>query len=158
AWKPEWKRWEAFGAARASALEVDGLDATRPVEFEVEAPADAEAMFDVLTYQKGAALLRMLEQHIGPEAFRDGVRRYLTTHQYGNAEAADLWRALGGGSGHAIAAIMDGWVLRPGYPVVTVTREDGGRRLVFSQRRFGYQKIRRESPPWRIPIVYKVAG
>jgi puromycin-sensitive aminopeptidase len=156
AWKPEWKRWDAFGAARGAALEVDGLEATRPVEFEVDAPADAEAMFDVLTYQKGAAVLRMLEQHLGPEAFRDGVRRYLAAHQYGNAEAADLWRALGGGSGRSIAAIMDGWVLRPGYPVVTVTTEDGGRRLVFSQRRFGYQTTGGRGESWNIPIVYKV--
>ena len=31
-------------------------------------------MFDVLTYEKGCGVLRMLEQHIGPEVFRDGVR------------------------------------------------------------------------------------
>ena len=31
-------------------------------------------MFDVLTYQKGGAVLRMLEQYIGPDVFRDGVR------------------------------------------------------------------------------------
>ena len=94
AWKPEWERWTAFGMARAAALSVDGLVSTRPIEFPVRAPKEAEAMFDVLTYEKGASVLRMLEQHIGPTVFRDGVRHYLTTHAYGNAETTDLWVSL----------------------------------------------------------------
>src|ERR1700687_518828 len=77
AWKPEWKRWTTFGVSRQSALAVDGLRSTRPIEFPVEAPKDADAMFDVLTYEKGASVLRMLEQYIGPEVFRAGVRLYL---------------------------------------------------------------------------------
>jgi puromycin-sensitive aminopeptidase len=91
AWKPEWKRWVTFGVSRAAAMGVDGLVNTRPIEFEVKAPKDCEAMFDLLTYEKGASVLRMLEQHIGTEVFRDGVRLYLERHQFGNAETTDLW-------------------------------------------------------------------
>src|SRR3989337_1064233 len=93
AWKPEWRRWTTFGVSRAAALSVDGLHATRPIEFPVRAPRDADAMFDVLTYEKGAAVLRMLEQYLGPEVFREGVRGYLVEHQYANAETTDLWKA-----------------------------------------------------------------
>ena len=64
AWKPEWKRWTTFGVSRAAAMGVDGLHNTRPIEFEVRAPRDCEAMFDLLTYEKGASVLRMLEQHL----------------------------------------------------------------------------------------------
>src|SRR5438093_914059 len=78
AWKPEWKRWVTFGVSRAAALVVDGLHSTRPIEFPVLAPRDADAMFDVLTYEKGASVLRMLEQYLGADVFRDGVRAYLT--------------------------------------------------------------------------------
>ena len=67
AWKPEWQRWTTFGVSRSAALAVDGLRSTRPIEFPVEAPKDADAMFDVLTYEKGASVLRMLEQYIGPD-------------------------------------------------------------------------------------------
>jgi puromycin-sensitive aminopeptidase len=49
AWKPEWKRWTTFGVSRAAAMGVDGLHHTRPIEFEVRAPRDCEAMFDLLT-------------------------------------------------------------------------------------------------------------
>jgi puromycin-sensitive aminopeptidase len=72
AWKPEWKRWVSFGVSRAAAMGVDGLHASRPIEYDVRAPRDCEAMFDLLTYEKGASVLRMLEQHIGPDTFREG--------------------------------------------------------------------------------------
>ena len=74
---------------------MDGLHSTRPIEFPVTAPRDADAMFDVLTYEKGASVLRMLEQYLGPDVFRDGVRDYLRTHRFGNADTGDLWAALG---------------------------------------------------------------
>src|SRR3990172_8082052 len=138
AWKPEWRRWDNFTVSRAAALQVDGLRSSRPIEFEVTAPKDAEAMFDVLTYEKGGAVLRMLEQYLGPTLFRDGVRRYLTDHQFGNAETSDLWRALGETSGQPIPEVMDGWIFRPGYPMVTIRVENVGRPLCLSQQRFPY--------------------
>src|SRR5919106_1601710 len=94
AWKPEWRRWDSFTVSRAAAMQVDGLKSTRPIEFPVEKPEEAAGMFDVLTYEKGASVLRMLEQYLGDEAFRDGIRLYLRRHEYGNAETTDLWDAL----------------------------------------------------------------
>jgi puromycin-sensitive aminopeptidase len=94
AFRPEWQRWVSFGVEREAAMAVDGLRATRPVEFHVGRPEDAQGMFDVLTYQKGGSVLRMLEQFLGPDVFRDGINDYLTTHSYGNTETVDLWNAL----------------------------------------------------------------
>ncbi|HSB68710.1 MAG TPA: M1 family metallopeptidase [Candidatus Methylomirabilis sp.] len=157
AWRPDWGRWVTFGLSRAAALVVDGLRSSRPIEFPVIAPKDAEAMFDVLTYEKGGAVLRMLEQYLGPETFRDGVRKYLADHQYGNAETTDLWKALEEVSGQAIPAIMDGWIFRPGYPLVTVGLEDGGRTLRFSQRRFTYLGGAPDtSDLWQVPLNCRV--
>ena len=94
AFRPEWQRWVDFGLSRTMAFDTDALASTRPIEFEVVSPADAEGMFDILTYEKGAAVLRMIEQYLGEEAFRSGVRRYLTEHAYGNTETNDLWDAI----------------------------------------------------------------
>src|SRR5438093_1549892 len=158
AWKPEWRRWTTFGVSRAAAFAVDGLWSTRPIEFEVRAPRDADAMFDVLTYEKGASVLRMLEQYLGPDVFRAGVRGYLREHAYANADTADLWAALGNAAHTPIKAMMDGWILKPGFPLVSA-RRDGG-HLVLTQQRFTY----RPDPPsfvtpsgsrdqrWQIPI------
>jgi puromycin-sensitive aminopeptidase len=154
AWKPEWKRWVTFGTSRAAAMGVDGLQNTRPIEFEVKAPRDCEAMFDLLTYEKGASVLRMLEQHLGPEVFRDGVRLYLDRHRFANAETTDLWTALGDAARQPIPEIMDSWIFRPGYPLVTVEPDGQGCRL--SQRRFTYLEGGGDAE-WRVPILLRAS-
>ena len=157
AWKPEWERWVSFGVSRAAAFGVDGLRASRPIEFPVEAPRDCEAMFDLLTYEKGASVLRMLEQYLGPETFRDGVRLYLRRHAYANAETTDLWRALGDASGQPIPDVMDAWVFRPGYPVVGVEPAPGGLRL--TQRRFTYLEPEAlDTQRWRVPLRLRASA
>ena len=154
AWKPEWKRWVTFGASRAAAMGVDGLGNTRPIEFEVRAPRDCEAMFDLLTYEKGASVLRMLEQHLGPDVFRDGVRLYLDRHRFANAETTDLWQALGDAARQPIPGVMDGWIFHPGYPLVTVELDGQGVRL--SQRRFTYLEGAGDGQ-WRVPILLRAS-
>jgi len=152
AFKPEWGRWLTFGIERTVAFETDSLDATRSVEFEVNSPTDAEGMFDVLTYQKGGALLRMLEQHLGEERFRDGVRHYLRSHAYGNTETSDLWDALESTSGEPVRSTMDSWIWQPGYPVVSASIE--GTELVLRQRRFSFAESAADSI-WMIPLSYR---
>jgi puromycin-sensitive aminopeptidase len=164
AWKPHWQRWTTFGASRSAALSVDGLYSTRPIEYPVTAPKDADAMFDVLTYEKGASVLRMMEQYLGADVFRAGVRLYLERHKFANTETGDLWEALGEASRQPIPAIMDGWVFRAGYPLVRA-RLDGD-QLVLSQQRFTYlpQPPPGEEPSgdagteWQVPLQIKLTG
>jgi puromycin-sensitive aminopeptidase len=156
AWKPEWKRWDSFGVSRAAAFSVDGLHSTRPIEYPVQAPKDAEAMFDVLTYEKGASVLRMLEQYIGPTVFREGVRDYLRAHAYGNADTNDLWVSLGKIAKRPVPELMDGWIFQQGYPLLTAELRDGV-ELVLSQQRFTY--LPNPSPgTWQIPLQMSVTA
>jgi puromycin-sensitive aminopeptidase len=121
-YRPEWKRWVAFTNERAAAFAVDSLASTRPIEFPVHSPEEAEGMFDVLTYQKGASVLRMLEQYLGHDGFRAGIRRYLRTHEYGNAETTELWDAIEEATGEPVRHIMGtpGSVPRCGHPILLV--------------------------------------
>lgn len=159
AWKPEWKRWESFSMSRAAAFSVDGLQNTRPIEYPVRAPKDAEAMFDVLTYEKGASVLRMLEQHIGPTVFRDGVRDYLRTHAYSNADTKDLWISLGQVAKQPVPELMDGWIFRPGFPLVAASVNQSS-ELVLTQQRFNYlddaQSQQARGQRWHIPVQMRV--
>lgn len=165
AWKPEWERLTSFAVTRSAALSVDGLHSTRPIEYPVRAPKDAEAMFDVLTYEKGAAVLRMLEQDMGPSVFRDGVRDYLRTHAYGNADTKDLWVSLGRAAKRDIPGLMNEWIFSPGYPAITATLQ-GETTLVLKQHRFTYLSHwntgAHEQPPteqrWQIPVRLEVTG
>lgn len=119
-YRPDWNRWVEFGLSRTAAFDTDGLDSTRPIEFPVVSPAEAEGMFDVLTYEKGGAVLRMLEQYLGEDCFRDGIRRYLSTHAYGNTVTTDLWDAIEAESGEPVRRIMDSWIYQGGHPIVAV--------------------------------------
>jgi puromycin-sensitive aminopeptidase len=149
--RPDWGVWTAFGAGKAAALATDGLTATRPVEFAVGRPEEAEAMFDVLTYQKGGSVLRMLEQYLGAEVFRKGISHYLRTHAHGNTETADLWNALEGVSGEPVRQTMDSWILQGGYPLVTVDLGGDGHSLSLSQQRFFYAGTPTDDR-WVIPV------
>ncbi len=137
AFRPEWLRWTTFSLERSVAFETDSLASTRSVEFPVEAPADCDGMFDVLTYQKGGSLLRMLEQYLGTEEFRQGISLYLTTHAYGNTETGDLWDAIERvNPAVPVRTLMDSWIWQPGYPLISA-RLDGS-ELVLNQQRFAY--------------------
>jgi puromycin-sensitive aminopeptidase len=151
AYKPEWKRWLAFSRFRNMSQGTDALQATRPIELSVASPAEANAMFDVLTYQKGSSVLRMLEQYLGEEAFRAGVTRYLKAHAYSNTDTSDLWAALEAESGEPVAEIMDTWIFQGGYPRVTVSARDGGYEV--SQERFQY--LGQSDQTWQIPVLYR---
>ena len=161
AWKPEWKRWDSFGVSRAAAFSVDGLHSTRPIEYPVQAPKDADAMFDVLTYEKGASVLRMLEQHIGSTVFRDGVRDYLHAHAYGNADTNDLWVSLGKIAKQPVPELMNGWIFQPGFPLVTASVSPSS-ELTIRQQRFSYLSDEQSSPSkdqrWQIPLQMRVTA
>jgi puromycin-sensitive aminopeptidase len=150
AFRPEWQRWVSYGVEREAAMAVDGLHATRPVEFPVGRPEEAEGMFDVLTYQKGGSVLRMLEQFIGPDVFREGIHDYLTTHSYGNTVTADLWDALERSSGRAVGAIMDTWIYQGGYPLIRVAEDGSLSQTPFSYRGDAGGAI---GSDWQVPVL-----
>jgi puromycin-sensitive aminopeptidase len=155
AWKPEWERWVSFGVSRAAAMQTDALRSTRPIEYPVRLPDEAAGMFDILTYEKGAAVLRMLEQYLGGEEFRRGIAAYLGAHAYGNTETTDLWDALEASSGQPARGIMDSWIFQAGFPLVSV-EPAGDDRLKLSQRQFRY--LDEGAPPatlWQVPVMLR---
>ena len=150
AYRPEWKRWLSFSSMREGSQETDALAATRPIEFEVASPTEANAMFDAITYQKGSSILRMLENYIGEDAFRSGVTRYLKKHAYGNTDTPDLWTALEEASGEPVGEIMDTWIFQGGYPRLSVERDGSNFRL--SQEQF--RLIGEGDTTWKVPVLY----
>ncbi len=130
AFRPEWDRWTTFGLSRTAAFDVDALKTTRPNEYPVISPDEAEGMFDILTYEKGAAVVRMLEQYLGAEAFakasslpqRTRVRQHETT---------DLWDALEASTGEPVRESWTAGYSQGGFPLISVdipARRDRSRR------------------------------
>lgn len=160
AFRPRWKRWVDFGISRTAAFDVDALAGTRAIEFEVISPQDAEGMFDILTYEKGAAVLRMLEQFLGEQPFMEGVRHYLNTHAYGNTDTSDLWDSMEHATGQPVRRIMDGWIFRGGYPILEAALAPEGSSAVLrlSQHRFRYaswEPGELEDQKWAVPVLIR---
>jgi puromycin-sensitive aminopeptidase len=138
AFRPEWQRWTDFGLARSAAFDTDSLTTTRAIEYEVVTAADAEGMFDVLTYEKGASVVRMLQQYLGEDRFQAGIRHYLGVHSYANTETTDLWDAIEEATGEPVRQIMDSWIFHPGHPVISISASDDRRSLHLRQDRFSF--------------------
>jgi Aminopeptidase N len=150
--EPGWRAFDTFQATWMTAFEIDCLASTRPVEFPVDSPDDASGMFDTLTYTKGGAILRMIEQWLGPRQFRDGIRRYLASHAYGNTETHDLWDALQAEGGQPVRRIMDAWIFQPGYPAITVRLDGDVIRL--TQHRFA-PSLPDDATRWPVPLIVR---
>lgn len=158
-WRPEWNSWVEFQQEKQIPLGVDALQSTRPIQAKVTSAAQIEEMFDALTYEKGAACLRMIEQFLGEEAFRKGIRDYMKAHQYKNTASSDLWTALEAASGQPVSAIAKDWFTQPGFPLISLeASESQFRNLTVEQRRFfaAGRAVGEASPLlWSVPFTLK---
>lgn len=156
---PSWKFWESFNIEKAGAMRIDGLHASRSIEFPVATPEDARAMFDVLTYEKGCAILRMLELYIGEEVFRKGCSIYMHRHAFANTETNDLWSALQDAVDEAqltipVGKMMDTWVFQQGFPLLSVSLADKS-SVNLSQQAFRYlgdSTVTKGENSWYVPV------
>jgi puromycin-sensitive aminopeptidase len=162
---PEWQMWTQFVNMDTNrALSLDGLKNSHPIEQEVKDPAEVSQLFDAISYSKGASVLRMLEQFLTPGVFRQGLYRYLSDHQYRNAQTADLWSALEDASQQPVTSIMGTWTGQMGYPVLDVSaRRSGGQtEIALSQQRFVYDRLpgdgHAEATTWRVPVRVASGG
>jgi puromycin-sensitive aminopeptidase len=158
-WRPEWNSWTEFQQEKQVPLAIDALNATRPIRADVTHAAEIEEMFDALTYEKGAACLRMIEQFLGESAFREGIRSYIKAHAFQNAEAAALWSALSDASGKPVSEMARDWFARPGFPIVSLRAEQSNcANLVLEQKRFhaiASTISDGTTDPWTVPFVLR---
>jgi puromycin-sensitive aminopeptidase len=153
-WNPAWRVWLDFDQGKAAAQHLDALRSTHPIRAEIHDVAEAGEAFDLITYEKGGAVLRMIEGYLGEERFRDGIRLYMRRHARGNAVADDLWGALGEASKEPVLELANAWIRQPGFPVVHASRQ--GRVLRLEQRRFFSDPgAAREAATWPVPLVVR---
>ena len=151
-YKKEWDRWAQFSLEKSMAMDIDSLNTTRPIEYPVISPSDADGMFDLITYEKGGSILRMLEQFLGEETFRDGVSLYLSKHSYGNTETDDLWNSLEEVSKQPVKKVMDSWIFQAGHPMISYSYKNGN--LSVSQKTFRYLNSS-DKTLWGVPLFIK---
>lgn len=154
---PGWDIWTQFVYREPGiALELDALQNTHPIEVDVHHPDEIGEAFDTVSYSKGASIIRMLAEYLGEKDFRDGLRHYLKQHSYANTSTVHLWNAFEKISGKPIAAIMNTWTKKSGYPLISIA-ENNGRFLLRQERFFSSSVSRshsREKTIWSVPIIF----
>ena len=120
-WKPSFgARLEAVAGIQG-VMDVDALHSARAIREPVHSTGEAMEAFDGITYQKGAGVLRMIEQWIGEETFQKGVRDYIHANAWKNAKAEDLLRALDLASNKDVSKLASGFLDHAGVPNLLVT-------------------------------------
>ncbi|KAJ3387394.1 hypothetical protein HDU92_001972 [Lobulomyces angularis] len=156
---PEWDIWTAtYQFDTMDALKLDSLQSSHPIEAIVNNPLECGTIFDVISYDKGYGVLRMLHGFLGEEVFKSGIRSYLKEFSYSNAETSDLWNHMSKASGKDVAFIMSNWTKKMGYPVVTIESEfydEEKKEMTLTLRQnqyFSTGAVEVLSPVWCIPI------
>ena len=158
---PEWKTTLRAVAARDRAMDRDAMATTHPVVQPVATVQQARLAFDAITYSKGRIVLGMLEDYIGRDAWRAGVRAYIGQHAYGNAVSDDLWRAVQAASGQPIVDIAHDFTLQPGIPLIRVDSaecNEGRKRVALSQGEFTRDRHDKTPLAWRVPVTARTLG
>jgi len=137
------------------AMNTDARLTTRAMRQPVEAMDNLLQAADELAYQKGEAVLGMFESWMGPAVFQKGIRDYLAAHEWRNAAAEDLWKALSAASGKDVGHAMGTFLDQPGVPLVTAELLEGGKSVRLTQQRF--VRAGAAAPPqlWQVPVAIK---
>ena len=164
AWKPEWHADLDEVQDNQKAMNLDALHATRPVRTKASTPAEINELFDPIAYEKGAAVLRMIEGWVGEEAFRQGVNAYIERYKYGNARAEDFWGTLTTATGKPVDRVMATFVDQPGVPLVSAEIKCAGAgepaSVVVSQERYTVDATSAANgqPVWQIPVCVRASS
>ena len=157
---PHWKIWDLYlsnGRYRL-AIEIDSLKNSHAIEVELNHPNEINETFDMVSYEKGTAVIRMLSEYIGEDKFKEGLRYYLKKHSYKNTNTVDLWNAFEKVSKRPIIEIMSSWTKQAGFPVLTLQKINK-EKFVLKQEKFFSSRVTRQNNKtknnWEITVIYK---
>jgi aminopeptidase N len=158
---PEWNTRLGSVGSRDGAMRRDSVATTHPVVQHIETVEQANQAFDEITYQKGEAVIRMLEAYVGENAWRSGVRSYMQANAYGNTASSDLWKQIEKAAGKPVTAIAHDFTLQPGVPLIRVGAPvcaNGKTRLALSQEEFSRDRPDKKPLAWRVPVIAQIGG
>ncbi|KAJ6478725.1 hypothetical protein C8R47DRAFT_1178505 [Mycena vitilis] len=99
------------------AFSLDSGSSSHPVEVHCPDANKISQIFDGLSTRRQQ------------DKFLKGVSMYLKERLYGNSTTADLWKGVEQATDIRVSEIMNAWISKPGFPVVTVQETYGGVHL-----------------------------
>jgi alanyl aminopeptidase len=158
-WNPDFQFDRETQVRAIHAMREDSLVSARQIREPVESTADIKNAFDTITYQKGAGVLQMLEQYLGADIFRAGLREHMRRHAFGTATVYDLMDSLqqAAGDEFLVEAVFNSFLFQPGVPYLTVEKDCQDRmpRVRISQARFlPAGSAGDPDRTWRVPVCF----
>jgi aminopeptidase N len=158
---PEWDPLLQRVSGREAAMNLDSVSTSHPVVQEIATVEQMSQAFDAITYSKGAAVITMLEDYVGEDAWRRGVRDYIATYRLKNAITDNLWDAIERAAGQPVTAIAHDFTRQPGVPLIQVEAaecSDGKTMVTLGQEEFSRDNPKKEPLRWRVPVIASTLG
>ncbi|MFC3031487.1 M1 family metallopeptidase [Pseudoalteromonas fenneropenaei] len=133
-------------------MALDAQLSTKPIRKPIKTEADIMDGLG-LAYNKGSAVLSMVENWIGADAFQQGMRNYMKKYAFKNAEAAELWDELGASAKKDVAGVLKSFIEQSAYPLIAVNV--AGKTLTLSQSRFANAGVAAPAQLWQVPVTIK---
>lgn len=163
--RPEWRPFVEFVIDDlASALSLDALATTHPIDVPIHKASEIDQIFDYISYSKGASIINMIHAYLGKEEFKKSLQYYIKTYAYSNARSINIWKAFDHITNTTLSENMYNWIKKPGYPLITLEDEsyDADKRqviLTLKQERYfssGVPSGKDLDTVWWIPVVIVV--
>jgi aminopeptidase N len=161
---PTWEHLLDRVGGREAAMNLDAVATTHPVIQKIRTVEQTSQAFDTITYQKGEAVITMLEGFAGEDVWRDGIRAYMKAHAYGNTRTDDLWTAVEGVGAKGLTQVAHDFTKQPGIPLIRIDSSvcrGGSTQLTLSQGEFSRdRKSKTDARPlrWNVPVIAQVIG
>jgi len=161
---PDWQSALDRVNGREGAMGLDSYVTTHPVIQKITTVEQTSQAFDTITYQKGEAVITMLEAFAGENVWRDGLRTYMKKHAYANTRTDDLWTAVEAAGAKGLVRIAHDFTKQPGVPLIRVNSAkcvNGMTRLSLSQSEFSRdRKAQTTAKPqrWNVPVIAQIVG
>jgi aminopeptidase N len=158
---PEWEMLLSRVNGRERAMSLDSLVTTHPILQKIHTVDEVNQAFDDITYEKGEAVITMLEGFAGEDAWRSGIRAYMKSHAYGNTVTDDLWKAVEGAGAKGVVGIAHDFTSQPGIPLVKVDSaqcQGGSTVLSLSQGEFSRDRKDKTPLKWNVPVMAQSIG
>ncbi|HEX7873724.1 MAG TPA: M1 family metallopeptidase, partial [Sphingobium sp.] len=159
--QPSWEMLLTRVGGRERAMTLDALATTHPVVQKIHTVDEVNQAFDDITYEKGEAVITMLEGFAGEDVWRDGIRSYMKAHAYGNTVTDDLWKAVEGAGAKGLVSIAHDFTSQPGIPLVKVDSaqcKGGSTVLALSQGEFSRDRKDKTPLRWNVPVMAQTVG
>ncbi|XP_047051404.1 aminopeptidase M1-C-like [Lolium rigidum] len=130
---PQWNIWTQFLDSTTTALRLDSLEESHPIEVEIHHASEVDQIFDAISYEKGASVIRMLHSYLGADRFQKALASYIKKYAYSNAKTEDLWAVFEKETGEPVKDLMTSWTKQKGYPVINAKLKGNDMELEQAQ-------------------------